>query len=117
MSAPTLLSYLSPGEALAICKLAQPKKQPNRALEAARAVAVPLLGLTGGIVAGFAGGLAFDKIHQHLMHSPVPVPYLRAVAPALGSIAGLAWGLSKAYELEDLRRAIQGHPDSPPRTR
>jgi hypothetical protein len=112
MSAPTLFSYLSPGEAQAICKLAGEKK-PNRALGALKAVGLPLLGWTGGTVAGFGAGMLADTISQKLMGHPIPLSYLKAVAPALGGAAGLSYGLYKAHEMEDLRRALEGHPDKP----
>lgn len=112
MSTPTLFSYLSPEEAVSICKLAGEKK-PNLVVEALKAVGVPLVSFSGGTVAGFAGGQLADTISQKLMGSPIPVSYLNAVAPTIGGGLGLAYGLYKAHEMEDLRRAIQGHGNKP----
>lgn len=113
MSTPSLFSYLSLEDGLAICKLAEGKK-PSRILGAAKAVGIPLLGFTGGTVAGFGAGHLADTIHQKLMGSPIPSSYLAAVAPTLGAGLGLAYGLYKAHEMEELRRVIQGHPNKPP---
>jgi hypothetical protein len=111
MKPPTLFSYLSPEEGAAICKLAE--KKPSRIAGAAKAVGVPLVGFAGGTVAGFAGGQLADTISQKLMGSPIPPTYLKAVAPSLGGALGLAFGLYKAHEMEDLRRALEGHPNKP----
>lgn len=112
MSPPSLFSYLSPEEGAAICKLAEEKK-PSRVLGALKAVGVPLLGFSGGTVAGLGTGLAADRISQKLLGSPIPESYLKVVAPSIGGALGLAFGLYKAHEMEDVRRAIEGHPNKP----
>jgi hypothetical protein len=110
MNGPTLFSYLSPRDARAICKLAEGKR-PNRAVGALKAVGLPLLGLAGGTVATFGVGMLADTISQKVMGHPIPLSYLTAVAPALGAGFGLTWGLYKAHEMEELRRALEGRPD------
>ena len=110
MSAPTLFSYLPRDAAETLCKLAEGKK-PNRAVAAAKAIGIPLAGWAGGTVAGFGAGLLADTISQKLMGHPIPDSYLRAIVPAAASLAGLSYGLYKAHEMENLRRALQGHSD------
>jgi len=112
MRAPSLFSYLSREEGEAICKLAEPKK-PSRALGALKAVGLPLLGFGGGAVAGFAGGQLADTISQKLLGRPIPQSYLDSLTPALGAGLGLTYSLYKAHEMEDLRRALEGHSNKP----
>lgn len=111
---PTLYGYLSVKDATAICKLAAQNKPKSRALEAVKAVGVPTLGFAGGAAIGFGVGQLADTLYSKAVGHPMPEAYLRYALPVLSGGLGLAYGLYRAHQQEDLRRALQSHEDESP---
>lgn len=69
------------------------------------AVGLPLLGFGAGIAAGHGAG----KFIRHMTNDNISVPLVRAAAPIIAGGAGLAYGIYKEKELEELRRAVQSY--------
>jgi hypothetical protein len=67
---------------------------------------------TLGFGAGMAAGHGVGKLVRHVTGDKVSPPWVRAAtlaAPLVGSGAGLAYGIQKEKELEELRRAVQSY--------
>ena len=111
---PSLFSYLSPEEGLAICKLAEREKKKNRALEVAKAIGIPAAGFGVGSAVGLGGGLLADRMSRKLTGHPIPDALKYKIAPALGSLGGLAAGLYQRHVVDDVNRALQSHRDPAP---
>ncbi|WP_394831721.1 hypothetical protein LVJ94_34930 [Pendulispora rubella] len=108
---PTLLSYLPLRDALCICKLAEDPRGKSGRGAALKSVLVPALGFMGGTGIGLGAGVLADKFHQRVTGAPIPAGVRRTLVPVLGTGLGVAYGMYKAREMEDMHRALAGDSD------
>jgi len=120
MRPPTLASYLSSAEVVALCKLAEPaggthaheekpKSPPEtkgRIWPVVRPVLAGAAGMGVGTLAGAGAAALSDKIYKRVTGQSIPTQYLLTAAPYVGAAMGMAYNLAQARQIEEMRRAL-----------
>lgn len=103
---PSIFDYL-PERAEQIMKIAEPRRE-SPTLRKLQVVGKGMLGFGAGSAMGFGASALADKLYQRSTGAKIPRSRLMQVAPFVTGAMGMAYGLHKALEQEELQRVSEG---------
>jgi hypothetical protein len=104
----TLFDYLPKEVAATLCKLAEGERKPSNMLREA-------VGMGIGTLAGGGAAHYGNELYKHVTGNKggMPIPHLMIAGPVIGAGLGLAYNMSKAHELEEIKRAVESGNHKP----
>lgn len=102
---PSIFDYL-PDRAEQIMKIAEQRKEGPLSRKM-KIVGKGMLGFGVGTGLGIGAGALADKMYQRSKGVPVPQSRLMQIAPFVTGAMGMAYGIHKALEQEELQRVSE----------